>query len=110
MALEQGAAVNPLSRPVASWSEDDLRQVMASPAYWQPGHPGRARAHAMVREWFERAETATPARVDSSGRRVPEPRAAAASADGACEVPVQAHTRKGGKVEVEAHCRSRPAA
>ncbi|MGH6917406.1 MAG: DUF6973 domain-containing protein, partial [Geminicoccaceae bacterium] len=48
--------INPLSRPVASWNEDDLRRVMASPAYWQPSHPGRARAHAMVREWFERAE------------------------------------------------------
>jgi hypothetical protein len=107
---EDAAQMNPLSWPVASWSEDDLRQVMTSPAYWQPGHPGRARAHAMVREQFERAETATPARVDSSGRRVPEPRAAAASAGGACEVPVQAHTRTGGKVEVEAHCRSRPVA
>jgi hypothetical protein len=77
MALEQGAAVNPQSRPVASWSEDDLRRVMASPVYWQPSHRGRARAHAMVREWFEHAEASAAGRADASGRSVPEPGAAA---------------------------------
>ncbi|MGH6898279.1 MAG: hypothetical protein ACREJ5_17305, partial [Geminicoccaceae bacterium] len=40
---EDAAQMSPLSRPVASWSEDDLRRVMASRVYWQPGHPGRGR-------------------------------------------------------------------
>jgi hypothetical protein len=102
--------VNPLSRPVASWSEGDLRRVMASPAYLQPSHPGRARAHAMVRNWFEEAGDDGPVRVDATGRQVREPARVAASAGGACEVPVQAHSRDGGKIEVDAHCRSRPAA
>jgi hypothetical protein len=104
---EDAVETNPLSRPVASWSEDDLCRVMASPAYWQPGHPGRARAHAMVREWFERGEGTGAAQGDATGRRGPEPRAAASAA---CEVPVRAHSRAGGKVEVAAHCRARPAA
>jgi hypothetical protein len=106
---EDAAQMNPLSRPVASWSAEDLRRVMASPAYWQPGHPGRARAHAMVREWFERAQ-AGAARVGATGRPVRENAAAAVPAGGACEVPVRAHSREGGKVEVEAYCRARPAA
>jgi hypothetical protein len=109
MNPEDAAEMNPLSRPVASWSDEDLRRVMASPAYLQPSHPGRARAHAMVREWFARAEDTGPARVDATGRRVPERAVAAAPAGGACEVPVQAHSRQGGKIEVDAHCRSRPA-
>jgi len=83
---------------------------MASPAYWQPNHPGRARAHPMVREWFERVVTSAPARVDAAGRRVPERMATVVSAGGVCEVPVRLHAREGGKVEVEAHCRTRPAA
>jgi hypothetical protein len=110
LSAEDAAEVNPLSRPVASWSEDDRQEVMASPAYWQPGHPGRARSHAMVREWFERAEGAGAARVDATGRRVREQGAAATPTGGGCEVAVRAHARKGGKIEVEAHCRSRPAA
>jgi hypothetical protein len=105
----EAAVVNPLSRPVAGWSESDLRRVMASPAYLQPGHPGRARAHAMVRDWFEQDAAAGPARVDATGRRVSE-RAVAEAPTGACAVPVREHTREGGKVEVEAHCRARPAA
>jgi hypothetical protein len=64
----------------------------------------------MVREWFERAQTAAPPGVDASGRRVPEPRAAAVPAGGACEVPVRAHNRAAGKIKVAAHCRARPAA
>ena len=108
--LEDAARMNPLSRPVASWSEDDLRRVMASPACWQPGHRGRARAHVMVREWFERAEGTSTARVDATGRPVGANAAAAAPAGGACEVPVRAHSGKGGDIEVDAHCRSRPAA
>jgi hypothetical protein len=107
---EDAAQMNPLSRPVASWSEDDLRQVMASPAYWQPSHPGRVRAHAMAREWFEQAEARKDVRSDATGRRVPERVRSVASAGGGCDVPAQAHTRKAGKVEVEAHCRTRPAA
>jgi hypothetical protein len=64
----RAAVVNPLSRPVAGWSEDDLRGVMASPAYLEAGHPGRARAHAMVRAWFERDAATEPARLDATGR------------------------------------------
>jgi hypothetical protein len=41
---ENAAEMNPLSRPVASWSEDDLRRVIPSAAYLQPSHPGRARS------------------------------------------------------------------
>jgi hypothetical protein len=103
------AVVNPLSLPVAGWSEDDLRQVMASAAYQQPGHPGRPRAHAMVRAWFEQDAAIEPAQVDATGRQV-RARMAAAPASGSCEVPVREHTREGGRVEVEAHCRARPAA
>jgi hypothetical protein len=110
MALEQGAAVNPLSRPVASWSKEDLRRVMASPAYWQTSHPGRAQAHAMVREWFKRAEASAAGRAHATRRSVPEQGTAAEPAGGGCEVPVRGHTRKGGEIEVDAHCRSRPAA
>jgi hypothetical protein len=40
--------VDPLSRPVVTWSEKDLQSLMNSPAFVQPGHPGRARAQAMV--------------------------------------------------------------
>jgi hypothetical protein len=83
---------------------------MASPAYLQPGHPGRARAHAMVRDWFAEAKARQSARTDATGRRFPERATAMSSANGACEGPVRAHSRAGGKVEVEAHCRSRPAA
>jgi hypothetical protein len=108
--MAQGAEVNPLSRPVASWSKEDLRRVMASPAYWQPGHPGRARAHAMVPEWFERAEASAAGRAHATRRSVPEQGTAAEPAGGGCEVPVRGHTRKGGEIEVDAHCRSRPAA
>jgi hypothetical protein len=104
-----GAVVNPLSRPVAGWSEDDLRRVMASPVYLQPDRPGRARAHAMVRAWFERDAVTGPARVDATGRQVRE-RVAVAPTGGSCEVPVREHAREGGKVEVDAHCRARPAA
>src|SRR5919106_842999 len=100
------ALVNPLSRPVAGWSENDLRAVMASPAYLQPNYPGRARAHAMVRAWFERDTVAAPARVDATGRQVRE-RVAVPGAGGSCEVPVREHTREGGKIEVDAHCRTR---
>lgn len=103
------AVVSPLSRPVAGWSEDDLRRVMASAAYLQPNHPGRARAHAMVRAWFEQDAAIEPARADATGRQV-RVRAAVVPVGGSCEVPVRDHTREGRKVEVEAHCRSRPAA
>ncbi|MGH6921338.1 MAG: hypothetical protein ACREJ0_26990, partial [Geminicoccaceae bacterium] len=56
-----------------------------------------------------RGETGA-ARVDATGRRVREQGAAAAPAGGACEVPVRAHSRADGKIDVEAHCRSRRAA
>ena len=105
---KDAAQVNPLARPVASWSEDDLRRLMASPAYLRPSEPGRARAHAMVREWFERAATTAPRRPDATGRQI---RASTPdAAGGACEVPVREHSRERGKVHVDAHCRARPGA
>jgi hypothetical protein len=102
------SAVNPLLRPVETWSEDDLRRVMASPAFLRPGDPSRAQAQAMVRAWFERSFGTGPIRLDATGRPVREEHATARS--GASPVAVRAHTRQGGKVEVAAHCRTRPAA
>jgi hypothetical protein len=63
----------------------------------------------MVRTWFERRFGSDPALTDATGRLVRADRAAARSGGG-CPVPVRAHTRKGGKVEVTAHCRATPAA
>lgn len=63
----------------------------------------------MVRDWFERDAVTEPARVDATGRQVRD-RVAAVPSSSSCEVPVREHTRDSGKIEVEAHCRSRPAA
>jgi hypothetical protein len=99
----------PLSRPVASWTEDDVRTVMSSPAYLVPQHPRRREAARKVRAWFERRFGTGPVLVDATGRAVRDAGTAAGSA-GACPVAVRAHRRKRGKVAVGAHCRSRPAA
>jgi hypothetical protein len=104
-APERLAAAHPLERPVETWSEQDVRAVLSSPAYLEPQHPRREQAQRLIRAWFERRFGTGPARVDATGRRVREDHARS----GDCPVPVRAHTRGGGKVEVGAHCRTRHA-
>lgn len=100
---------DPLDRPVASWTEADLRTVLNSPAYLQPRHPKRREAERKVRGWFERRFGTGPGAIDATGRALQNARETAGRT-GACPVAVRAHSRKGGKVEVGAHCRSTPAA
>jgi len=64
----------------------------------------------MARNWFAQVVGDGPIRVDTTGRQVREPAGDGASGGGACEVSVRAHCREGGKVEVDVHGRSRPAA
>jgi len=98
--------------PVGSWSEDDVRAVMASDAYRQAGHPAQAETHARVRAWFERAYGNRPVRRDATGRQIDgpsrQPRIDAAGAAGG-PVHVRAHSREGGRVDVDAHDRRPPA-
>jgi hypothetical protein len=107
-AAEPAAA--PLNLPLANWTEEDVRTVLNSPAYHRPDHPRRAEAERKVRAWFERRFGTGPVAVDATGRALRGGGATAGTAGGACPVPVRAHSRKGGKVEVGAHCRLRPAA
>jgi hypothetical protein len=100
---------DPLDRPVASWTEDDVRIVIGSPAYLEPQHWRRAEAVRKVRAWFERRFGTGPIPIDATGRALQNARDTARRA-GACPVAVRARSRKGGKVGVGAHCRSRPAA
>jgi hypothetical protein len=107
MADASEPATAPLDRPVASWTEADVRTVLNSPAYLRPQHPKHIEAQALVRAWFERRFPG-PVQVDATGRRKPDRDAASPSAQ--CNVPVRAHARNAGKVHVVAHCRARPAA
>jgi hypothetical protein len=100
---------DPLDRPVASWTEDDVRAVLSSPAYLRPQHPKRREAERKVRAWFERRFGTGPVAVDATGRAI-RGGGATAGRVGACPVPVRAHSRDGGKIEVGAHCRSVPVA
>jgi hypothetical protein len=102
-------AADPLDRPVAAWTEDDVRTVISSPAYLEPQHPRRGEAARKVRAWFERRFGIGSVAVDATGRAIRDDGAMAPTA-GACPVPVRAHNHDGSKVEVAAHCRSRPAA
>jgi len=102
-------SADPLDRPVASWTEDDVRTILSSPAYLRPQHPRRGEAARKVRAWFERRFGTGPVAVDATGRAIRSGRATAGRA-GACPVPVRTHSREGGKVEVGAYCRSVPAA
>ena len=99
-------------KPVGSWSEDDVRAVMASDAYRQAGHPAQAETHARVRAWFERAYGNRPVRRDATGRQIDgpsrQPRIDAAGAAGG-PVHVRAHSRERGRVDVDAHDRRPPA-
>jgi hypothetical protein len=101
--LGMAEASDPLDRPVASWTEEDVRAAMNSPAYLQPRHPKHRQVQRDVRAWFERRFGAGPISVDATGRPM---RSAEA---GGCPVPVRAHNREGGQVKVDAHCRSTPA-
>jgi hypothetical protein len=99
----------PLNRPIISWTEDDVRAVLNSSAYLRPQHPQRGEAERKVREWFERRFGRGAVPVDTAGRALRTAPATTGTA-GACPVAVRAHSRKGGKIEVGAHCRSTPAA
>jgi len=109
MADATKPATAPLERPVASWTEEDVRTVMNSPAYLEPQHPRRGEAERKVHAWFERRFGTRTVALDATGRGIREGGATAGRA-GACPVPVRAQSRGGGKVEVGAHCRSMPAA
>jgi hypothetical protein len=107
-APERTATAHPLDRPIATWSEQDVRSVLNSPAYLAPQDARYAQAQRLVGAWFERRFGTGAARVDATGRRVREEDAMARS--GGCPVPVRAHTRQDGNVDVAAHCRATPAA
>lgn len=117
-AIEQGeqetggTPPDPLDRPVASWGEGDVRTVLNSPADLRSGHPRHREAQRMVRLWFEQEFGTGQVAPDASGRIVhdrPRRRSARATSQGTCPVPVRAHAREGGMVEVREHCRARPA-
>jgi hypothetical protein len=60
-------AVNPLLRPVASWSESNPRWVMAAPADRQPGHgTPMVRAGGGERGWAGRCDRPERSRAGSS--------------------------------------------
>jgi hypothetical protein len=99
-------ASDPLGRPVASWTEEDVRKAMNSPAYLQPRHPKHEQVQRGVRAWFERRFGTGPVPVDATGR--PHGTRETSARARACPVPVRAHNR--GEVEVRAHSRSVPAA
>jgi hypothetical protein len=98
---------DPLDRPVASWTEEDVRTVLGSPAYLRPQHPKHIETQARVRAWFE-ARFPGPVQVDATGRQKSDGNGAIASSQ--CDIPVRAHARNADKVQVAAHCRARPAA
>ena len=98
-----------LERAVGTWSEDDVRRVMASKAYQRSGSPEHEIARAKVREWFKSAYGDAPAPVDATGRLVTGGSAIRPSSGPAGgSVHVAAHLREGGKVAVSAYDRSPP--
>jgi hypothetical protein len=96
---------DPLDRAVASWTEEDVRTILSSPAYLQPRHPKHRQVQRDVRAWFERRFGTGPSPVDATGRARGTRKTT--ERGGGCAVPVRAHNR--GNVEVRAHCRSTPA-
>ncbi|MGH6921618.1 MAG: hypothetical protein ACREJ0_28435 [Geminicoccaceae bacterium] len=110
IAPPEAASADPLERPVESWSEEDIRAVLNSPAYLRSQHADHERAQRLVRRWFEQRFGTGPARVDATGRTIPRVEAKIDASAGGCPVEVRAHTRDGGKIEVRKHCRSSPAA
>lgn len=74
---------NLLNTPVEQLAEDDIDQIIDSAPYWDAKHPDHGRTQATVRAWFERRHGGGP-------------------------VQVSAHSREGGKIDVDAHTRSAP--
>lgn len=66
----RGASSDPLDRSVASWSEDDVRTVLNSPAYLRSQHPRHRAAQRMVRLWFGQEFGTGQVARDASGRIV----------------------------------------
>jgi hypothetical protein len=103
--------LDPMDRPVETWSEDDVRAVMASDAYQRTDAPGHAQAQEKVRDWFVHFYGDGPTRHDATGRLIdpapilPIPKNIP---EGGGAVHVRAHVRDGGKVAVDAHDRSPP--
>jgi hypothetical protein len=64
---ERLAAAHPLDRPVETWSDQDVRRVLSSPAYLEPQHARREEAQRLIRAWFERRFGTGAARVDGDG-------------------------------------------
>jgi hypothetical protein len=96
-------------RPVASWTEADVRTAMTSLAYLDAQHPDHRQVQRDVRAWFGRRYGIGPVSTDATGRAVRRSSDAPPKAD-ACPVQVRGYARDGGKVEVRAYCRERPTA
>ena len=108
----RGTSSDPIDRAVTTWTEDDVRRVMSSPAYLRSQHPQHREAQRMVRLWFEQESGTGPIAVDATGRLVRDRsgrKSERVTKDSACPVAVRAHTRDGGKVEVREHCRTKSA-
>jgi hypothetical protein len=106
------ASPDPLDRPVASWSQGDVRVVLNSPAYLRSAHPQHKDAQRLVRLWFEQEFGTAQVALDAPGRIVrgqPGRRSERAASQGACPIPVRAHSRDGGRIRVRGHCRAEPA-
>ena len=54
LADRRGDADDPMSRPVETWSEADVRSVMRDDAYWSSAYPEHKNMQAKVRAWHER--------------------------------------------------------
>jgi hypothetical protein len=91
MADASEPAEAPLDRSVATWTEEDVRKVLSSPAYLRPQHGRRGEAERKVRVWFERRFGTGAGPVDATGRAVRDARATPGGT-GACPVPVRAHS------------------
>ena len=92
-----GTPPSPLDRPIATWSQGDVRIVINSPAHLRSQHPRHTEAQRMVRLWFEKEFGTSSAAVDATGRMVrgrPGRRPERVAKDGACQVPVRAHPRR----------------
>jgi hypothetical protein len=90
-APELPAAADPLDRLVETWSEQDVRTVLNSPAYLEPQHARREQAQRMVRAWFEQHFGTGPSRVDATGRLVRDGGAVARSGGGLPGVGARSH-------------------
>jgi hypothetical protein len=62
-----GTPPSPLDRPIATWSQGDVRIVINSPAYLRSQHPRHREAQRMVRLWFEEEFGTSPPRSTPPG-------------------------------------------